>query len=197
MFGYSDNARQDQVIDDPIGVPLDASQMQPGLFFQMLFKPSSLYAYTDNVSYTIYARPQHNMKPDSRIIIEMPPHLIFDQERGCEVALTLATCVLDASTNTITLTDIFEEEFEGGNLMKFILVQATNPSGARQAGPWSIRSEQKFDDGKYYVVDGEVSPESFFARSGTIESSMTHIGFETFAEGTELAVSISTEHNIP
>ena len=67
--------------------------------------------------------------------------------------MTSAKCELDASKNRITLTDIFDEVIEGGNILKFMIIQATNPSGARPAGPWAIRSESIFD-GKYYAVDG-------------------------------------------
>ena len=196
IFAYSDADRQDLVIDDPNGVGLQAKQMIPGLFTELLFKPSNFYAFSDNVSYTIFAKPQHDMSPTSRIVIEMPPTLIFDQSKGCTVALTIATCELDASTNTVTLTNIFDEKFEGGNILKFIIVKATNPSGAREAGPWSIRSESIFD-GEYFVVDGFSSAESFYARSGTIESDVDYLNTLTFASGNTIDLDLSTEHNIP
>jgi len=83
VYSYSDNAREDIIISDDEGVSLNADMMTPGVFEQVLFKPSNFYAFSDNVSYTLHVRPQHEMRPDSRIIIDMPPTLIFDQDRGC------------------------------------------------------------------------------------------------------------------
>lgn len=114
----------------------------------------------------------HAMTPDSRIIINMPSLLNFDRDEGCSVVLTICDCELHPSKNELTLTNIFDTELAGGNLIKFTILQATNPQGSRPAGEWSIRSETPID-GKFYVVDGQTYAESFFALSGIIFSELT------------------------
>ena len=52
-----------------------------------------------------------------------------------------------------------------------MILSARNPLGSREAGPWTIRSELLVD-GTYYTVDEQTHPESFFALSGIILTSL-------------------------
>jgi len=127
--------------------------MKPGLFAFDMFKPSNFYASATRVAYTIHVRPSHELTPESRVIIDMPDLLTFNRALGCTVVLTICDCALHPTKNQLTLTNIFESSFAGGNLIKFTILEASNPEGSREAGAWSIRSETSID-GKFYVVDG-------------------------------------------
>lgn len=165
------------------------NDLVPGLFQAELFKPSSLYASAERVAYTIHARPQHTLPPTSRVVIEMPGQLSFNRDEGCEVFLTSGDCAIAPDSNTITLTNLFESDFAGGNLLKLMIVQATNPLGSREAGPWAIRSEIPVN-GVFYVVDGQSYPESFFAQSGTIFTTVKLSSYQASARETKYTFSL-------
>lgn len=107
------------------------------------------------------------MTPDSRIVITMPELLTFNRTEGCSVVLTICDCELDPIKNILTLTNVVDTNLAGGNLLKFMILRATNPLGSRDTGPWSIRTETPVN-GVFFVVDGETHPESFFALAGII-----------------------------
>ena len=44
----------------------------------------------------------------------MPKTLTFDPAKGCTIANSDATCIVDFETNEITLPDLFDEIFSGG-----------------------------------------------------------------------------------
>ena len=50
-----------------------------------------------------------------------------------------------------------------------IIGPATNPTGARQAGPWTVRTESAID-GTFYKVDESTSQSSFVALVSFMES---------------------------
>ena len=77
---YADDIFTNLVVDDASSARIMASDLTPGDFIVEEFRPSNYYASATNVVYNINVRPQHGMKPESRIVIEMPPHLIFNQE---------------------------------------------------------------------------------------------------------------------
>lgn len=184
------------VIDDPSGVPLGRDQMVPGNFTQLQFQPSNFFAFATQVSYQIVVVPQHDLYPESKIVITMPPTLTFNQAEGCNVGITIADCSLDAANNILTLTNIFDDVFFGGQQLKFRISAATNPQGARPAGPWSIHSENLFD-GNYEIVDGQTSPESFYAKPGNIWSTLSVDSLLTFDDQTVYEMEFETQHNIP
>ena len=126
----------------------------------------------------------------------MPKTLFFDAEKGCSVDLAFAKCAVDVNTNIITLTEIFRESFPGGTEIKFILKSATNPTGAREAGAWSIRTERPFE-GKFYTVDRFESETSFYALPGYIKSNLVSEDSQTFVTNTKFDFKFVTEHNIP
>lgn len=91
---------------------------------------------------------------------------------------------------------MFESDFIGGTLLKFMILSATNPLGSRPAGPWAIRSEILID-GQYYVVDGQAYEESFYALSGTILTKLQLNNYQVSNRNTKYTFTINTEHNIP
>lgn len=64
-----------EIINDPSGVPIEADQMTPGRFDLIAFTPSNFFAFATQVKYSIEVRPQHDLYPDSRLVIKMPPTL--------------------------------------------------------------------------------------------------------------------------
>lgn len=67
-----------------------------------------------NVSYTILFTPSHTCTKDTRILIQMPNHLIFDAAKGCKADALVADCAIDVKTNKIVLTRAFDKDFAGG-----------------------------------------------------------------------------------
>lgn len=126
----------------------------------------------------------------------MPETLQFDRTEGCFVGITIADCELHPTENILTLTNIFDEEFEGGRTLKFRISSATNPQGARPAGAWAIRSESMFG-GVYQVVDGDSQPESFDAKAGVIWSELKVDNLKVFNTETNYIFTITTQHAIP
>jgi hypothetical protein len=61
----------------------------------------------------------------------MPSLLTFNRSNGCSVVLTICNCSIDPIKNTLTLTNIFNTNLAGGNLIKFMILEATNPMGSR------------------------------------------------------------------
>ena len=95
----------------------------------------------------------------------MPNKLRFDPKNGCKTEGLVAKCAIDTSTNIVTLTNAFTQDFAGGKQLIVTIQSATNPSGAMEAGPWSVTTENLFN-GEYYLVDSETSATSFFAKPG-------------------------------
>jgi hypothetical protein len=96
------------VVDDPSSAQLKVSDITPGLFAVDLFRPTNYFASATKVGFTIHVRPQHNLTPQSRIIIRMPDLLTFDRSgEGCQVIHTDCKCTIAPDSNTLTLTDIF------------------------------------------------------------------------------------------
>jgi hypothetical protein len=93
------------------------------------------------------------------------------------------------------LLNAFNKDFAGGQQLKVIISPGTNPNGSREAGAWGITTEMMFD-GQYYLVDGETSPTSFFARPGYIKSKL-EIGQATTYKPSRINLSFVTEHSIP
>ena len=125
----------------------------------------------------------------------MPKHLIFDASKGCKAEVLAADCKLDAKTNKIVLLNAFNKDFAGGQQLKVVISPGTNPNGSRDAGAWGIATEMLFD-GQYYLVDGETSPTSFFAKPGYIKSKL-EIGNATTYSPSRMNITLTTEHSIP
>ena len=159
-----------------------------------MFKPSNFYASAQLVAYTLHVRPSHSLPVDSRIVITMPETLTFSDT--CEVLLTQCDCEIDPTTNIIKLTNIFDDDFTGGTLLKFMILSGTNPIGSRAAGPWSIMS-QLLIDGVYYTRDGQTFDESFFALSGQIFSSLEIDNLQVLSMETIYEMTFLTENDIP
>jgi len=97
----------------------------------------------------------------------------------------------------LTLTDIFTTRTPGGTILKFIISMADNPIGARYAGDWGARTESLFEDGKYFVVDGNSGGYSFDAKPGYIKSTLKYTESKTFMEKSEFKFTHETEHDVP
>lgn len=165
MKVYADKFLSNLVVDDPSSAKINSDEITPGEIVAEAFKPSSYYASSEGVTYTIHLRPEHGLTPESRIIIDMPELLTFNRTFGCQVVLTICDCSLDPVKNVLTLTNIFQTNLQGGNLIKFLILKAKNPVGSRDTGPWSVRTETPVND-VFYVVDGRTYPDSFFAKAG-------------------------------
>lgn len=83
LFAYSDNAYQDLVFEESKanngGLAVTREMLQPGVLDLIEFAPSDYYAYVEDVTYTIQIRPSHDMLPSTRLIIQMPINLKFDE----------------------------------------------------------------------------------------------------------------------
>lgn len=124
---YSDSILANLVVNDPTSAQIKNSDMTPGWFTAELFRPSNFYASATKVAYTLFVRPQHGLTPQSRIIIDMPALLTFNRQDGCQVVLTICDCKLHPTKNELTLTNIFDSNLPGGTLLKFMILEATNP----------------------------------------------------------------------
>lgn len=201
FFAYSDNTYSDIIFEETKasggGLVVTKEMLQPGHLDLIEFIPSSYYAFVKDVTYTVSIRPLHDCLPSHRIIISMPQYVKFDPKKGCTVTYTEAKCSLNPETNELTLTDVFTERTPGGSILKFIISLADNPIGARYAGDWGARTEGIFEDGKYFVVDGNDQGFSFDAKPGSIKSDLDYTEKKTFTEGTDAAFTFVTEHDIP
>ena len=65
-----------------------------------------------------------------------------------------------------------------------------------QAGPWSITS-QIMINGQYYTRDGQEHPESFFALSGLVLSTLKIDNLQASQTDTVYEMSFQSEHDIP
>lgn len=140
MFAYSDYAYTDLVIEESKnyggGLRITREQLLPGFMELLEFTPSNDYAFVEDVTYTVVIKPTHDMLASTRVVLNMPENLTFDQARGCTVTYTAADCVLDASKNVLILSNLLKERTPGGTVLKFIISAADNPIGARDAGKW-------------------------------------------------------------
>jgi len=184
------------VVDDPTSAKVASDEITPGEIEAEVFKPSSYYASSEGVTYTIHLRPEHGLTPESRIIIDMPDLLTFDRAEGCQVVLTICDCAIDPVKNVLTLTNIFQTNLQGGNLIKFLILKAKNPVGSRETGPWAVRTETPVDS-VFFVVDGRTYSESFFARAGQIFSTLAVNDQQVSSSATIFNFIIKTEHDIP
>ena len=196
---YSDPKRSMGIIQSHQQLKLDRNQLEPGLMDLVLFKPSNFYAWTPQVSYTFHIRPSHDLYPSARIIVTLPKHISFDKRQGCSVSQLTGKCMVTERIDGILKTEIvisefLENTFYGGDLIKFTVCCGRNPTGARQAGGYRVRTEQPIG-GNYYAIDAETSPESFYAMSGTIKSEMTSSTYTTFEKAT-YTLSLWPEHGI-
>lgn len=136
------------------------------------------------------------MLPSTRVVLNMPENLKFDQVKGCKVTYTAADCELNATTNELILTNLLSERTVGGTILKFIISAADNPIGARDAGKWGARTEAIYY-GDYHIVDGNQDGESFFAKPGYIKSKLDYDTKLTFSDDSLFDFSFETEHDVP
>ena len=104
--------------------------MQPGELDLIEFAPSNYYAFVANVNYTAVIKLKGLVYPSTRIVLTMPPLLTFSENFGCVVTYTPAKCSLNTETNELTLTEIFKTAVDGGTVLKFVINEATNPTGS-------------------------------------------------------------------
>lgn len=201
LFAYSDYTYTDIIFEESKenggGLVITKSMLQPGTLDLVEFVPSSYFSFVKDVTYTVSIRPAHDCLPSHRIVLKMPENLKFDPIKGCTVTYTAAVCKLLPETNELILSQVFAERTPGGSLLKFVISFADNPIGARYAGDWGARTEGIFDDGKYYIVDGNSSGYSFFAKPGYIKSTLGYTEKKTFMEGADADFTFETEHDIP
>ena len=189
FFAFSENTYSDMIFEETLanggGLSITKQMLKPGHLDLVEFVPSSFSAFVKDVTYTITISPKHDCLPSHRIVITMPSNVKFDPAKGCTVTYTAADCALDEETNELALTNVFTERTPGGSILKFIISLADNPIGARYAGDWGARTEGIFEQGKYYVVDGNDEGYSFFAKPGYIKSTLDYTERRTFTEGTD------------
>lgn len=58
----------------------------------------------------------------------------------------------DDAKNILVVRNYFKNFNQGGKQLQLLIGPANNPTGAREAGPWSVRTETEVD-GEYYSVD--------------------------------------------
>jgi hypothetical protein len=95
----------------------------------------------------------------------------------------------------IIVSEIFPNGHTGGDQVKFTISPGMNPTGAMQAGPYTVTTEQPIGD-KFYSIDEETSPLSFIALSGTIKNKLTVESYMT-SKSTTYKMEVSPEHGIP
>lgn len=127
--------------------------------------------------------------------MQLPPSLNFNNET-CELDLFPGKCHIDLTTNLVTLTDLVTADMKAGEALKFLIVKANNPNGARHCGPWSIASQVNVD-GIWYVVDKTIAKESFYARPGYLNAEVHYKNVTTGSTDTNFTFSFETEHDIP
>ena len=180
MKAYADIFRTQLVLSDIKDDNEAYNQMRPGFLTLDSIIPSDDKAYTQNVAYTILFTPSHTSHKDTRIIIDMPKHLVFQEGQNCTAEVLVANCTIDAKINRVLLTNGFKSDYKGNQQLKVVISIGTNPQGSRDAGPWGVYTEQLFF-GIYYTVDGETSPTSFFAQPGWIRSNLTYNMLTTYS----------------
>ena len=169
--------------------------MAPGILELDEFSPSNFYAFVEDVDYFIAYTPSHSSYPSTRIEVQMPLTLIFEGD-DCTIDKPLATCEVDPDTNIVTVTDLFTEVYQGGQKIKFTISKATNPTGSRAAGPWSVTTFRPYE-GEYFIVDAGTADESFFAKPGYIRCELDYSVDLTFSDDTSFQFSFETEHDVP
>jgi hypothetical protein len=147
---------------------IDKGDLKPGVVALEFFKPSSYFAWTPDVSYTIHIRPSHDLTYDAKIIVTMPENLTFNVADGCTISLLAGDCRIIQTAvdfhelgfgrvrNEIEISNWLNGPYEGGNLIKFMISYGKNPTGARSAGPWGVRTENRIG-GIYYPIDADPS----------------------------------------
>lgn len=87
-------------------------------------------------------------------------------------------------------------------MIKMTVGLGRNPTGAMQAGPYAVTTEQPIGN-TYYAIDSETSQTSFLALSGTIKSALTVTSSastdgsqKTTFESATYNLEISPEHGI-
>jgi len=127
------------------------------------------------------------------MVIQMPQTLKFDG--ACSLGGFPGNCVVD-SNNLVTLTDMTTEDLRKGTLIKLVIQSASNPDGARPAGPYSVATQAPLE-GNFYTVDETKSATSFFARPGFINSDVTAANVVTYDKETSYYFDCNTEHDVP
>jgi hypothetical protein len=168
VVAYSDERMNYPIISTQQNLFIDKEDLKPGLLNLEFFKPSSYFAWTPDVSYTIHIRPTHDLTFDAKIIVTMPENLTFNPADGCTVSLIVGECRIIQTAvdfhnlgfgrvrNEIEITNWLNGPYEGGNLIKFMISYGKNPTGARSAGPWGVRTENRIGR-EYYPIDADPS----------------------------------------
>ena len=108
----------------------------------------------------------------------MPTSIKFGS--SCSLEQFKGTCSVDSAKSLITITDMTSTALPTDSLIKLVLKSATNPNGSYEAGSWFVATEVQPSDGHWYVVDKAVSPTSFFALPGYINSNLDLTSRVTF-----------------
>lgn len=131
---------------------MSKDKLGPGLMELKKFQPSNFYAWTPNVSYTIWVVPSHSLGKTARVVVTMPTNLVFDINKPCKVDIPDAKCKVERTIKgfvwqgdfvktRIVVSDIFKEEYKGGEMIKFTVSPGRNPTGAMPAGPYTVTTE--------------------------------------------------------
>jgi hypothetical protein len=100
-----------------------------------LFGPSSHFAFAKDVSYKLQFKVPSGIKVGWRMVIQMPQTLNFNG--ACSFDGLGGNCAIDAN-NLITITDMVTSDLAKNSLIKLVIKTASNPEGAREAGPYSV-----------------------------------------------------------
>lgn len=92
VTAYSDERMNYPIMSTQDSLFVDKEDLKPGLLALEFFKPSSYFAWTPDVSYTIHIRPSHDLTFDAKIIVTMPENLTFNPADGCTVSLIAGDC---------------------------------------------------------------------------------------------------------
>jgi hypothetical protein len=138
--------------------------------------------------------------------VTIPANIEFDKDKPCFVGgVPGAQCevvravkkgfVWNGLRTMVIVTEVFPNGHTGEDQVKFTISPGRNPTGAMQAGPYTITTEQPIGD-KFYAIDEETSADSFIALSGTIKNKLTVESYMTF-KSTTYNLEVSPEHGIP
>lgn len=84
------------------------------------------------------------------MVLILPSKLKFN--KTCTIVPAVASCVIDTTTNTITLLGIVSVDVPANTLLSFVINSAGNPAASMPCGSWQVITYMAVG-GIWYVQD--------------------------------------------